>query len=196
MPEGWAQDSDGNATTDSAILKKGGAMLPLGSDRVHGSHKGYCLGSWVDIFSAVLSGANYGPWVPPFVAYIDPIDQSVGQGIGHFVGAWRVDAFRPAEEFKSHMDNWISTFRNAVPLMAKKKCLFPAIRSVCLTQERLANGIDLLHSVVDDLKTLGDKMGLIFDFFHIIIAKSEPETFPCFAFFYDGHRSLHESLCF
>jgi LDH2 family malate/lactate/ureidoglycolate dehydrogenase len=58
-PLGWVQDKDGNASTDANILKKQGVLLPLGGDREHGSHKGYALGSIVDIFSAVLSGASY-----------------------------------------------------------------------------------------------------------------------------------------
>ena len=66
IPTGWAQDTAGNPTTDANAVKNGGALLPLGSDREHGSHKGYGLGAIVDIFSGVLSGANYGPWVPPF----------------------------------------------------------------------------------------------------------------------------------
>src|SRR6187431_61278 len=40
-PLGWVQDKEGNASTDANILKKQGALLPLGSDRDHGSHKGY-----------------------------------------------------------------------------------------------------------------------------------------------------------
>jgi L-2-hydroxycarboxylate dehydrogenase (NAD+) len=162
MPEGWAQDKDGNPTTDSAILKKGGAMLPLGSDRVHGSHKGYCLSSWVDIFSAVLSGANYGPWVPPFVAYLDPISESVGQGIGHFVGAWRIDAFRKADEFKGHMDNWITRFRQAEPIDGEQKVLIPGDPEREMTSDRLRDGIELLPPVIEDLKKLGAKFNIQF----------------------------------
>ena len=60
-----AQPSD-----DPAILKSGGSMLTLGGDYVHGSHKGFCLSAIVDIFSAVFSGANFGPFVPPSVAYL------------------------------------------------------------------------------------------------------------------------------
>jgi LDH2 family malate/lactate/ureidoglycolate dehydrogenase len=106
-PTGWVQDKDGNATISSSGVKEGGALLPLGGDREHGSHKGYALGAVVDILSGVLSGANYGPWVPPFVAFLDPLPNLVGEGMGHFFGALRVDAFRPAEEFKEHMDQWI-----------------------------------------------------------------------------------------
>ena len=112
-PFGWIQTKDGQPTTNAHGVKEGGALIPLGSDREHGSHKGFCLGSWVDIFSAVLSGANYGPWVPPFVAFLSPPSDPVGEGIGHFFGAMRVDAFRPAQEFKNHMDNWIARFRKA-----------------------------------------------------------------------------------
>src|SRR5512136_192725 len=41
IPVGWAQDKEGNPTEDAAIIEKGGAMLPLGGDRLHGGHKGY-----------------------------------------------------------------------------------------------------------------------------------------------------------
>src|ERR1700712_2537627 len=39
-PRGWVQDVNGSSTTDANALKAGGAMLPLGGDREHGSHKG------------------------------------------------------------------------------------------------------------------------------------------------------------
>lgn len=163
IPEGWAQDKDGNASIDAEILKKGGAMLPLGSDRIHGSHKGYCLGSMVDILTAVLSGANYGPWVPPFVAFLDPPENPVGEGIGHFIGAMRIDAFRPAEEFKKHMDNWIETFRQAEPIDPNQKVLIPGDPERMLEQERRTNGIPLLDPVVEDLTKIGKELGVEFE---------------------------------
>src|SRR5690606_10069150 len=43
IPEGWVQQADGTATTDPTALKKGGVLLPLGSDYAHGSHKGFAL---------------------------------------------------------------------------------------------------------------------------------------------------------
>ncbi len=162
IPLGWAQDENGNPSTDAAILKKGGAMLPLGSDRVHGSHKGYCLGGLVDILSAVLPGANYGPWVPPFVSYIPVPENPVGDGIGHFLGAMRIDAFRPADEFKKHMDNWITTFRNAVPAEGYDQVLVPGDPEREISAQRMKDGIDLLPPVVEDLKKVGESLGLTF----------------------------------
>src|SRR3569833_2840348 len=72
VPEGWIQDKEGDPVTDPHALKSGGALLPLGSDPEHGSQKGIDLSATVDILSAVLSGANYGPWVPPFVTFLEP----------------------------------------------------------------------------------------------------------------------------
>ncbi|HKP32302.1 MAG TPA: Ldh family oxidoreductase, partial [Chitinophagaceae bacterium] len=112
-PEGWIQDKDGKVSTNPHELKAGGALLPLGGDKEHGSHKGYALGAVVDIFSAVLSGANYAAWVPPFVSFLPVADDLPGKGIGHFFGAMRIDAFRPADDFKKHMDQWIQRFRGA-----------------------------------------------------------------------------------
>jgi L-2-hydroxycarboxylate dehydrogenase (NAD+) len=161
-PVGWVQDKDGAITTNAHGLKKGGALLPLGGDYEHGSHKGYCLGSIVDIFSAVLSGANYGPWAPPFVSFLPLAADPVGEGLGHFVGAMRIDAFRPAEEFKAHMDNWIERFRKAAPVSEKQKVLIPGDPEREMEAYRLKNGIPLNAKVVEDLKMLSDKLEVPF----------------------------------
>lgn len=159
-PSGWLQDKEGNITTDAKGLINGGSMRPLGGDREHGSHKGYALGAVVDILSAVLSGANYGPWVPPFVAFIDPAPNPVGEGLGHFFGAMRIDAFREAEEFKAHMDNWIERFRSSETVDGQQKVLIPGDPEREMTKERLENGINLLDPVVEDLQELGQKLGV------------------------------------
>lgn len=159
-PLGWIQDKNGNPSTDPHELKAGGALLPLGGDREHGSHKGYALGSVVDIFSAVLSGANYGPWVPPFPAYVPMPTDMPGKGIGHFFGAMRIDAFRPAEEFKKHMDHWIERFRSAKTAEGFEKVIIPGDPERESEMQRRSEGIPLLGPVVDDLNFLGDKFNI------------------------------------
>lgn len=159
-PPGWVQDKAGQPSTDANALKKGGALLPLGSDREHGSHKGYCLGSIVDIFSAVLSGAGYGPWAPPFVSFLPLPADPVGKGLGHFLGAMRVDAFRPAEEFKHHMDNWIGRFRNAKPAEGHERVLIPGDPEREAEAERRRSGIPLVAPVVEDLQQLAQKFAI------------------------------------
>jgi LDH2 family malate/lactate/ureidoglycolate dehydrogenase len=160
VPEGWIQDKDGSYTTDPFALKSGGALLPLGSDREHGSHKGFGLGAAVDILSGVLSGANYGPWVPPFVSFLEPSTDPVGAGIGHFVGAMRIDGFRPAEDFKSHMDNWISRFKSASTVNPEQKVIIPGEPEFEAEIERRRNGIPLVKDVVDDLNEVARKFNV------------------------------------
>ncbi|TMI71055.1 MAG: Ldh family oxidoreductase [Bacteroidetes bacterium] len=161
-PLGWVQDMNGNSSTDSNELKKGGALLPLGGDREHGSHKGYALGAVVDIFSALLSGANYAPWVPPFPAYLAMPAVQPGKGIGHFFGAMRIDAFRPAEEFKMHMDKWIRGFRSAKTVKGHEKVLIPGDPEREMEEKYKIEGLPLLESVVEDLKKLAGKFDLPF----------------------------------
>jgi LDH2 family malate/lactate/ureidoglycolate dehydrogenase len=157
IPEGWAQDADGRPSIDANAVKNGGALQPLGG--ATGSHKGYGLGAVVDIFSAVLSGANYGPWVPPFVAFLQPSANPVGQGLGHFFGAMRVDAFRPTDEFKAHMDNWIATFRDA-KAVESQRVLIPGDPEREMAAHRLLEGLPLLDAVVQDLESVGAKFGV------------------------------------
>ena len=135
----------------------------MGADREHGSHKGYCLGSIVDIFSAVLSGANYGPWVPPFVSFLPLAENMPGEGIGHFFGAMRIDAFRPKEEFKKHMDHWISRFRETQPVEGQKEVLIPGDPERIIEAERRKTGIPLLDPIVKDLQQLAEKLELEFE---------------------------------
>jgi L-2-hydroxycarboxylate dehydrogenase (NAD+) len=161
-PAGWIQDEEGNISINPHELKKGGALLPLGGDREHGSHKGYALGAIVDIFSAVLSGANYGPWVPPFPAYVPMPENMPGKGIGHFFGAMRIDAFRKADEFKQHMDQWITRFRNAKPVNGKGRVLIPGDPEREAEADRMQNGIPLLSSVMEDLTDLAKRFGVNF----------------------------------
>jgi L-2-hydroxycarboxylate dehydrogenase (NAD+) len=159
-PVGWIQDENGNDTTNAHALKTNGALLPLGSRREHGSHKGYALGSIVDIFSAVLSGANYGPWANPFPAYVPMPQNQPGKGLGHFFGAMRIDAFRTADEFKKDMDQWLHRFRNATPVNDEQKVLVPGDPERLFEKERMEKGIPLVQSVVEDLTKLGQKFNI------------------------------------
>lgn len=160
IPLGWAQDKEGQPSTDANALKKGGALIPLGTLEEAG-HKGYALAAVVDIFSGVLSGANYGPWVPPFVSFLPLAPDMPGEGIGHFVGAMRVDAFRPIEDFNQNIENWIQRFKSAESIEGKT-VLIPGEPETMEYTNRLQNGIPLNDAVVNDLKELGEKWGIGF----------------------------------
>ncbi len=158
IPAGWVLNDKGEPATDPATLKAGGMLLPLGSDYAHGSHKGFGLSAVVDILSGVLSGANYGPWVPPFVAFLEPAPNPPGAGIGHFVGAMRVDGFRPADAFKTHIDQWIARFKEAARIDEGQPVVIPGEPEYETAIKRKKEGIPLVESVWKALETLGSEL--------------------------------------
>lgn len=109
IPSGWASDSRGQTTTDPNALRQGGSLLPLGSTAEGGVHKGYGLGALVDLWSGVLSGASFGPWVPPFVEFLEPAGDAPGPGIGHAFGALAIEALMSGAEYRHRMERWSSS---------------------------------------------------------------------------------------
>lgn len=159
---GFVQDKTGRPSDDPTILKAGGSMLTLGGDRLHGSHKGYCLSAIVDIFSALFSGAGFGPFVPPSVAYLPVPEGRTGEGTGHFFGAFRIDAFRPAAEFKAAMDEWIETFRSSKPAEGQERVLIPGDPERETEKRLREEGITLVPAIRKDLLSIAGELDIAF----------------------------------
>jgi len=160
IPEGWAIDRSGASTTDPNAMIDGGAMLPLGSDRERGGHKGYGLAVMVDALSAVLSGANWGPFVPPFALRQEIPTRSVGKGTGHFFGALRIDAFIDKDEFKKQIDDYIRTLRKTRPAPGTSGPLVPGDPEREAEGIRRREGIPLVSAVVDELRDISRHAGI------------------------------------
>lgn len=160
IPKGWMVDKHGNTSQNVDELKDGGMLTPLGSLEELGSHKGYALGSLVDVLTGVLSGANYGKWVPPFVSFLPLLPNLPGKGLGHFVGAMEVEGFRPKEEFKVSMDHWIESFKSAERIDESQEIFVPGEKEFLVEAERTINGVPLNDKVVDDLEELKKKFGI------------------------------------
>jgi LDH2 family malate/lactate/ureidoglycolate dehydrogenase len=163
IPTGWAVDRDGKPADRPEQMIEGGALLPLGSTREAGGHKGYCLAALVDILSCVLSGANWGPFAPPFALRQAIPERSVGQGIGHAFGAMRIDGFADPAEFRRQMDDWIRTFRATRPAPDTAGVVIPGDPERAAESERRITGIPLLPTVVADLRDIAAKTGIPFD---------------------------------
>ena len=151
IPKGWIIDKDGRDTMHPQDMIDGGAQLPLGSEREMGGHKGYGLASMVDILCCVLSGANWGPFAPPFALRQEIPERSVGKGIGHFFGAMQIDGFIEKDEFKKQIDEWIHVFRNTKPAPGTNGPLIPGDPEREAEAIRSREGIPLIKPVVDDL---------------------------------------------
>lgn len=159
VPEGWIINKDGDISVNPKDVY-GGGLLPLGSSREMGGHKGYCLGAMVDILTSVLSGANWGPFAPPFALFEETPSRSVGKGIGHFFGAMEIDGFEEVDIFKKRIDEWISVFRNTTPIPGQDAVLIPGDPERLSEEKRNKDGIPIVQAVVDDLNQISKETGV------------------------------------
>ena len=163
IPQGWAIDREGRNCTNPDEMIAGGAMLPLGSERERGGHKGYALAMMVDILCGALSGANWGPFAPPFALRQEIPKRSVGKGIGHFFGAMRIDGFIDADEFKRQIDEYVRVFRATKPAHGTNGPLIPGDPEREAERERRKNGVPLILPVIEELRDISRKTGIPFE---------------------------------
>ncbi len=163
LPIGWATDETGMPTTDAGRVlenlktRAGGGLLPLGgAGELLRGYKGYGLAVWVDIFSALLSGAAYANLVYPK----DEAGNPLPSAIGHFFGAWRVDAFRPVGEFKAAMDDLQRRLKNAPKAEGAERIYIHGEKEFEEAARRTKEGIPLNPKVAADLQAIGEELGV------------------------------------
>jgi L-2-hydroxycarboxylate dehydrogenase (NAD+) len=143
IPPGWAIDAAGDDSADAFALRKGGALLPLGSRTETSSHKGYGLGLMVDILTGILPGMGSALFIPR-----GQPDQ------GQWFAAWRIDAFTEVAEFKANMRRMCERIRASKPVPGGPPVLIPGDPEAAARKERTAAGIPLDQETIDQLKTL------------------------------------------
>jgi L-2-hydroxycarboxylate dehydrogenase (NAD+) len=163
IPEGWAIDREGYGTNKPDDMVEGGALLPLGSDRERGGHKGYGLAMMVDILCCVLSGANWGPFAPPFALRQEIPERSVGKGIGHFFGAMRIDGFIEGDSFKRQVDDYVRVFRATKPAPGTNGPLIPGDPEREAEILRREKGVPLILPVIEELRDISRKTRIPFE---------------------------------
>lgn len=151
IPVGWALDEHARDTTDPRVGQKARLLLPLGSTREGGSHKGYGLGIMVEILCGVLSGS------------VAALNDAKTPDRGHFFGAINIDSFRPAAEFKTDMDLMLAELRATPPLEDHEQVYVAGDIEQNTAEDRTTNGIPLLPSILEDLKALGNEHNVKYD---------------------------------
>jgi L-2-hydroxycarboxylate dehydrogenase (NAD+) len=156
IPEGWGIDQKGQITSDPNAVLNGGALMPLGGPDILRGYKGYGLGLLVDIFSGVLSGSAFGEDVAHD-------EETAFARVGHFFAAMRLDAFRPAEEFKKDMDRLIQQLKNSPKAIGQDRIYIQGEKEFERAEKFSRDGIPLLETVVATLKESGHVAGVEFD---------------------------------
>lgn len=163
IPGGWATDETGTPTENPGQVlenfrqRAGGGLLPLGgAGEILSGHKGYGLGLWVDIFCGILSGAAYADLVYPKT----PDGKPLPSNIGHFFGAWRIDGFRPVDEFKAAMDDLQKRLKNAPKAENENRVYVHGEKESEEEARRSKEGIPLNAKVAADLRAIAAEFGV------------------------------------
>lgn len=155
VPLGWGIDTEGRITDNPGEIAKG-ALVPLGGlGEVLSGHKGYGLGSVVDIFSGVLSGAAWG-------ANVGKTQGPKVANVGHFFGALDVDAFMPLADFKTRMIEFIRSLKDAERLSGSQEIHIAGEKSAYTESVRKEIGVALDSRTIEMLKELASETGVNF----------------------------------
>ncbi len=144
LEPGWMADKEGTPIMEemdapSVEEARNFTLLPLGSTRELGSHKGYGFGAIVDILAGVLTGVGYGavPGRPNF---------------GHYVAAYSIDAFTEVDAFKDMMDEWLVMMKNTRPAPGHERVLVAGQPEAEVEEVRRVDGIPFHPEVIQWLK--------------------------------------------
>ncbi len=166
LPPGWATDERGVTTTDAGRVldnftkRAGGGLLPLGGagEELSG-YKGYGMGLMVEILSAVLPGAAFLTGVYPKDASGKPLPAN----LGHFFGAWRLDAFRPPAGFKTDMDKFVRELKRGNLAEGETRIYLHGEKEFEEAERRTSQGIPLGAKVEASLRQIAADLGITYD---------------------------------
>lgn len=146
IPSSWIVDREGNPTTDPADYFAGGAVLPLGG--LDSGHKGYGLGTMVDVFAGILTGLGWG------------LDPQARHNDGSLFIALNVAAFRPLEDFKTEVTDFAKFLKSSRPAPGFTEVLYPGEIEWRTAQERLRAGVPIDDTTWKTIQDLADSLGV------------------------------------
>ena len=147
LSPGWLGDEQGVPIMEPIDAPESYRLLPLGSTRESGSHKGYGLSCIVDILTGILSGYGYGmvPGRPNF---------------NHMVAAYSIEAFTEVDQFKTLMDEFLRALKNTPPTPGHGRVLVAGQLEWEAEHERREKGIPLHKEVVRWFQDICNEMGI------------------------------------
>ena len=137
IPSGWGVDENGNDTNNPNEVV---SLTPFGGP------KGYGLAMVVEIFTALLTGAAFGPHISKMYG-----DYDKNRELGHFFMAIDPAKFVAADIFKSRLDQMMRELREALPAGDTEQIFAPGDIEMKTVKEREQNGIPVPASIIEFL---------------------------------------------
>jgi len=147
IPDTWAIDADGTATTDPAA-GIAGTILPMAG------HKGYAISMLMDVLSGVLTGSRFGASV------VGPYVPEGASGVGHLVIAIDIEAARGLDAFEADMESLIAELKATPRRTDVPEIHYPG-EIEALNDERFRrSGIEIPDDTADELRKRSTELGL------------------------------------
>lgn len=160
LKDGWAADEygktchDAQHVLDNINAKTFGGIFPIGGESMDtGSHKGYGFGIIAEICTSILSGGHTSPHV-----------MNGGMGDTSF-GFLAIDygMFGDKAEIKDRMSTLLRELRESPKAEGHERIYTHGEKEMESTQEKLKTGIPVSDKTVDELRSIGQYVGLNYD---------------------------------
>jgi len=145
IPDGWAFDINGRATTDAEAALVG-LIQPIGQ------HKGVGLGMVVGILSTLLSGAAYGTELGNMV------DGPKAGRDGHFFLAINIATFEEVEGFKRRVDKIVREVHGSRRADGVERVLVPGELESNFERTYATEGIPLAATTINDIADQAERL--------------------------------------
>lgn len=147
IPEGWAINKNGQATTNAREALEG-AVIPFGG------YKGSGLAVMVNILTSVLSGA-----------FLDAHGEEAKSGetsksVGFYFSAIDIDKFQDIDIFKKSIDLMVGELKASNRNEDVENIFMPGELEYLRKEENLRFGVEISGGVLEDLKQLQKKYSL------------------------------------
>lgn len=150
IPEGWAINKEGAATTDPKEALEG-TVLPFGGP------KGYSIALLIDILSGILSGAMFGPHLNNMWN-----DFKNPQNVGHCFGVLDISKYIDVNIFKSRIDQMIREVKEAPKAKGIEEIFLPGEIEYRKSIQRRKEGIPVPNVIYEELRALAEKWDIPF----------------------------------
>ncbi|NLC42973.1 MAG: Ldh family oxidoreductase, partial [Clostridiales bacterium] len=153
LPDGWALDANGHASTDAAdvlrniVGKNGGGIMPLGGGTEElGGHKGYGFGMLCEIFCSILSQGTSS----------NKVNVGGKSGICHSFIAIDPKLFGAPEVIKNVFSEFLQELRDAPKAEGESRIYTHGEKEHFAYADRMENGVEININTVAEMRDLAD----------------------------------------
>lgn len=150
IPEGWGVDGAGNPTTDPKVVLEEGALSPIST------YKGSGLSLVIDAILGAVAGGGHSHQV------IGIMEDNGPSEVPHFLAALKIEALLPLPIFRAAVAAFTDLLRASPRTEGAEQIWMPGEIEWTQRRERLESGIPLPDERIQELRQIGERLGLPF----------------------------------